>query len=358
MTIEANREIPSWLDPGYSIPPLEVLPMANGLLWVPHRVLLPLTPMFFNSYALPYGFESVVAPPARWLRFLDELLGDDINSIQLLQEFIGYLLIADTSLHKILLVIGPMRSGKGTIVGVIRALLGEHNVAGPTLSGLCTNFGLQPLVDKPAAIISDARLGSGRDSATAVERLLNVSGEDPLTVDVKYKAPYTVKLPTRLIIMTNEIPALLDSSGALASRFLTLRLTESFLGRGDPGLFNKLVLELPGILAWAIEGRQRLYERGYFVQAESGRAVIDDFVGLSSPVTAFVEERCVVGANESVTKAALFDAWRDWCVENNHKIGSKKAFGIALRAAFPQVDDRRGGGTDRNWEYTGIGLAR
>ena len=39
-------------------------------------------------------------------------------------------------------------------------LVGRAHVAGPTLASLGTNFGLSPLLGKPLAIISDARLGT------------------------------------------------------------------------------------------------------------------------------------------------------------------------------------------------------
>ena len=51
-----------------------------------------------------------------------------------------------------------------------------------------------------------------------VERLLSISGEDTLTVDRKYREPWTGQLPTRIVILSNELPRLTDSSGALASR--------------------------------------------------------------------------------------------------------------------------------------------
>ena len=59
-----------------------------------------------------------------------------------------------------LLLIGPTRSGKGTIARMLTALIGSGHVAGPTLASLGTNFGLSPLLGKPLAIISDARLGN------------------------------------------------------------------------------------------------------------------------------------------------------------------------------------------------------
>ena len=56
------------------------------------------------------------------------------------------------------LLVGPKRGGKGTIARVLRRLIGAHNVAGPTLASFATNFGLQDLVAKSLAVISDARL--------------------------------------------------------------------------------------------------------------------------------------------------------------------------------------------------------
>jgi putative DNA primase/helicase len=55
-------------------------------------------------------------------------------------------LSGDTSLQKLLMVVGPKRSGKGTIGRVLTGLLGVHNTAAPTLASLTTNFGLAPLI--------------------------------------------------------------------------------------------------------------------------------------------------------------------------------------------------------------------
>jgi Family of unknown function (DUF5906) len=78
--------------------------------------------------------------------------------------------------------------------------------------------------------LSDARLSTKADSKIVVERLLSVSGEDSLTIDRKYREPWTGRLPTRFVIMSNELPRLSDSSGALASRFILFVLTKSFYG--------------------------------------------------------------------------------------------------------------------------------
>lgn len=65
-------------------------------------------------------------------------------------------------------MVGPKRGGKGTIGRVLTGLLGAHQVAAPTLASLSTNFGLQPLIGRPLALISDARLSTKADSKIVV----------------------------------------------------------------------------------------------------------------------------------------------------------------------------------------------
>jgi putative DNA primase/helicase len=229
-----------------------VLAVRNGLLDLEARKLAEHTPRLFNLLALPYDYDPAAAVPRRWLRFLRQLWPGDRQSRRLLQEWFGYLLSGETNLHKILLLVGPPRSGKGTIARVATALVGRGNTAGPTLASLGTNFGLSPLLGKALAVVSDARLGS--DTNTVVERLLSISGEDAITVDRKYRDPWTGRLPVRFTILSNELPNLGDASGAVATRFLVLTLTRSWLGEEDPALTDALLEELPGILLWALQG--------------------------------------------------------------------------------------------------------
>ena len=95
-------------------------------------------------------------------------------------------------------------------------------------------------------------------TSLVAERLLAISGEDTLTIDRKYREPATLQLPTRIVVLSNELPRLADASGALASRFVTLVSSRSFYGKEDTGLTEKLLAELPGILNWALDGAERL----------------------------------------------------------------------------------------------------
>jgi putative DNA primase/helicase len=159
------------------------------------------------------------------------------------------------------------------------------------------------------------------------------------TVDRKFLSPVTAKLPARFMILTNELPKLADASGALPGRMILLRLTESWYGKEDTTLTDRLLAELPSIHLWAIAGWQRLRIRGYFVQPDAGKGMIGELADLSSPVGAFVRERCRVGPGLQIERSALFLAWQSWCEQQGRKPGDAGTFGRNLRAAVPSVGD-------------------
>jgi putative DNA primase/helicase len=289
--ISIATPVPSWLG-ARQLPPEELVACANGLVHWPTRTLQDHTPLFYLHHAVPFEFQRGAPEPKRWHAFLRDLWGEDDETIHTLQEVFGYLVSGHTRQQKLFLVVGPKRSGKGTIARVLTAMLGHHHVAGPTLASMGTNFGLSPLIGKPVAIISDARLGSGDATSVVTERLLSISGEDTLTVDRKYREPWTGQLPSRLVILSNELPRLTDSSGALASRFIIMIMTRSFYGRENPDLTKKLCTELPGIFNWALDGLERLRERGRFQQPAASEDAVREMEDLSSPMGAFVRERC------------------------------------------------------------------
>jgi putative DNA primase/helicase len=265
----------------------------------------------------------------------------------------GYVISGRRDLHKILLLIGPTRAGKGVIARVLKALVGWGNYAGPTLASLGTNFGLQPLIGKPLAIVSDARLG-GTNVQPVVERLLSISGEDMLTIDRKYKEPWTGTLPTRFLLVSNELPRFGDASGAIANRFIVLTLRASWLGRENPALTDQLLSELPGILSWTLDGLEQLTARGRFTEPTSSADAVVALADLVSPVSAFVRERCEIGAGYEVRCDELFANWRTWATDNGHHVGSSASFGRDLRAVLPSLRSIRRREDDRQRAYVGL----
>ncbi|MBL0029150.1 MAG: hypothetical protein IPO95_08785 [Rhodanobacteraceae bacterium] len=97
--------------------------------YTPTRNLLPPDPRLFATSALPINFDPHSQQPENWLSFLNSVWPDDPESIAAMREWFGLCaLTGDTSLQKALLMVGPRRSGKGTIFRALRALTGDANV--------------------------------------------------------------------------------------------------------------------------------------------------------------------------------------------------------------------------------------
>lgn len=280
--------------------------MMTSEVWSNHDVFVP--------NGAEWKFYAKAPKPKRWLAFLDSLKLDEI-SIQLLQEWFGYVLSGDVWAQKGLVIIGPPRAGKGIIGHILSELVGQLMVAPPALHMLGREFGLEQLLNKRLCLVSDARLSNRIDAAAVIEALLRIVAADSVSVARKYRGAVNVVLRTRVMILSNEMPQLGDNSNAINTRFLLLELTESFLDREDTGLKDALLEELPGIALWAMTGYQRLRIRGAFLEPESSKQARQDWYEENNPVAQFVADRCEVKPGVRVEPDDLHKAYAEWAQE-------------------------------------------
>jgi putative DNA primase/helicase len=348
---KTNTSEPFWVStPGNNWNPDDIIPSKNKLIHLPSFVnnispaIIPKNPRYFSTYSLGYDFpysryDGPVDPPPVFRYALDSIWPGDQDSIDCLQEFFGYFLTPCTSLQKILMLIGQKRSGKGTIIRILKHMLGFENVCFPTFKSLTSTFGKQSLIGKTLAVFPDARITGRTDTGDVVETLLAISGEDSQTIERKHISSITTKLNTRFVIASNELPRLTENSGAIASRFIVLRFNETFLENEDTELEQKLIPEIPAILRWSIDGWIRLYDRKKFVQPPSGIQTMSDFLHISSPINHFITDAVDLGNVHSSTVKKLFNAWKTWCEwQNKENIGDIDNFTRNLQAAIPKLE--------------------
>ena len=355
--VDQDLEPPAWRESG-DRPAVNLIAFEAGLLDYTTRESIPPTPSLINMNAAPFKYSPTASSAPQWCDFLERLWPGDPESIDLLEEWFGYCLTQDTRQQKAMMMIGPKRSGKGTITRVLSSLVGPRNVCSPRMSDLGDRFGLWALIGKTVATISDARVTSKQDHGPLIQAILSITGEDYLTVDRKNLVPWTGRLRTRLMLVSNDLLKMSDGSGALVSRFLVLRMTHSFIGQEDLELENKLTAELPAILNRALGGLDRLRKRGRFQQPQSGKTLIRELEGLTSGIGAFVAECCERESSLITTIDDLFAEWSKWCDKNGRKDAStKQSFGASLRGACPELEDSRPGGRGKQkLSYIGIGL--
>ena len=329
----ANDAVPCWIG-GESCEMSSSVADPSLLIFGKHTILnlenmetLSPSPYWFNTAALDFDHDTNAECPL-WLAFLDSIFEDDKESKQTLMEWMGLCLTPITKFQKALFLVGKRRSGKGTISRILQKIVGSHNSVSPSVPDFGHDFGLAPFIGKTLAVIADARFKGGF-SPRLTERVLNITGEDMVSINRKNKEYVHIRLMTKLMFMSNEVPNILDQSGALPSRFIFLKLPKSFLGREDIELENKLSRELPGILRLAVQHLQNLLDRGYFIQPETGIASAKRMAALSSPVGEFIHK-----LRPYMTKAEIWENWKKFCdAEGQKHYGSKNVLWNNLDAA-------------------------
>jgi len=327
-------DMPCWRvehdDKGF--PPEHSIVCTNKLVNVMTGAVGSLSPMFLTRNVIPCDFDPGARAPV-WEQTLGQWFPGQEQDVATIQEFAGLCLVQDMSFHKALMIEGPKRSGKGTMVRVLKQLIGSRNVASPNLAAFGKEFGLQPLIGKLVFICADARIKSGRNSSELSENFLRIVGGDGVDVNRKGLPIMTdVVLRCRGIITTNELPQFHDDTGTIASRFLPIRMHKSFIGKEDRSLEGRLQKELPGILNWCMVGVRRLVERGHFDLSAEAKRTLAELEVLASPLIGWVDECCLLDVENFSTTADLYNDYKDWCASNGHQAFAKNTFGGKLKS--------------------------
>ena len=329
-----NTKPPIWLDNYSQNKPdaSKLISLQNGLFHLEDSLLIPHSLGFFTQNSLPFDYDQNDSCP-QWLAFLQSVWEDDQESIDTLQEMFGYIISGDTRQQKFFNIIGPRRSGKGTINKILVALLGQHNTVAPQLEELCDTFGLQPWLGKLLASFTDARAPE-RNRSAVVSQLLRIVGGDTITINRKNKESWNGYLPTRIVVYSNEVLQLTENSNALTGRMVVLKMTRSFYNNEDTDLAHKLEQELSGIFNWAMGGLKRRLERGgHFIQPRTGIELLELMAELGNPIGSFADEALEFDTLATVSKDDVFACYKHWALKKSIVPGTELAFKRRFLAA-------------------------
>ncbi len=327
--------------------PKKLMVFKNGMLDCSQGIdtwLYELTPSLFTYNVFPYSFD----PSARSRLYEDtvnDIFNGDQERIRVWHQWLGYSLISDQSQEKLMFLIGGRRSGKGTLLSVLRGILGENQCVSTTYRSVGSRFGLAGLENKLAATIGDARMPSKTEANAALEAILQITGGDSVTIEPKFRPQHDAKLNCRFTVVANELPTFADSARALVARSIILNFPNDYFGREDVTLKRRLKEEANQgkLINYALDGLKDLRKQGYFTITKSSEAYYEAFEEITAPVSAFVKQCCTLrDDNEAYsTKDMLFEAWAAWCKLSNRQVGSAAYFARHLYQACPAIKNFR-----------------
>jgi P4 family phage/plasmid primase-like protien len=311
-----------------------VINFRNGLLhWRESGEPLPHDPGVLSTVQLTVNWNPGAVCPAFDAFLAQVLMPGDVARMW---ELIGYLLMSGNPLHKIILLYGRGFNGKGTLLRVLTALLGEGSVSNVSLKALADNrFAPIRTVGKLANICGDI-------DATYIERtglLKQLAGEDPIDAEHKFRDSTQFTCWAVPVFSANEIPTSSDTSYGWQQRWEVFTFPRRF--QHAPGLEDALKApgELEGIAARGVAELRSLMSRTppEFTRTQAGEAAKAEFTAHQDPLAVWLSEGCWAGDGWTDRRHAHAH-YTDWCEGSKHKnmLGKTKFYAL-MRERFPET---------------------
>jgi putative DNA primase/helicase len=342
-----------------------LLGVKNGVVNLKTGELRPGRAEDMITRACPHDWTGIDTPAPTWLDYLAATHEGNQDLIDFLGRLLGYAITGLTTERNFVILHGQGRNGKGTLVETLLHVLGP--LAAPIQSELLLDQGRSRSSAGPSSDIMDLKglrlaFASETDEGRAfsASRVKWLSGGDTLVGRRPYDRAQTSFRPShQLFLMTNHKPRASAYDFAFWERTVLIPYNLSFVLRdpahdneraADAFLYEKLMAEAPGILAWLVRGCIRWQERGLDPPAIV-REACQNYRREEDLISDFIEACCYRDERITTAAADLWDTFRAWFETNvSKKLISQKRFGTMMTGAgFSKIKS----GT---YYYQGLGI--
>lgn len=204
-----------------------------------------------------------------WMMFMKAVTKKDKQLYYFIRRVLGYILFGRADQQVFFLILGTGSNGKGVLMRILKALLGEYAIAvAPNL--LTSAYGGNANSPSPAlAALLGARfvicteLNGKKLDAGFVKQY---AGGDEITARHGYGDIFTFKPEGKLVISANyeDLPEIAANDEAMWRRLVPIPFNAVFKkGENDDSeLEERLAGEFPGILNWLIKGAVDYHQIG------------------------------------------------------------------------------------------------
>lgn len=259
------------------------------------------------------AFDPAATCP-RWEQFMTEVFEGETEVIDYIQRAFGYSLTGSTREQVLFLGHGVGANGKSTLMKFLRAVGGDYacNIASDTIKSKNTESHpaeIAQLVGKRIVTCVESTEGGKLHD----ERIKGLVGGDVQSARFMRGDWFSFLPVLKLWLVTNHLPKVTDDSEGFWRRMRRVPFEREFKGADmDLELDDKLFLELPGILAWAVRGAVEWHRRGLQAPQKVMMATWE-YRASSDPLADFISECCVVDGEAMCTAGEIFKRYQAWC---------------------------------------------
>lgn len=246
-----------------------------------------------------------------------------------LEEILAACVYRGRELQNMAVICGGGGNGKSSFVHMLCGLLGKDNYAAIDLREVGQKFMTIQLAGKLANFGDD--ISDGIISADQLAIVKKIVTGEPLTVDVKYNNPLTIRPYCTLVFTTNSFPRLADYSTGMLDRIFGIQFTADFRhsnhrvtdieSRLDTDVSRAYLLNL------ALKRLPALVKRGAFTPSDFSRSMRSDTLLDNDSVCYWISAECVT--TEQVigqTVAQMYRDYRDFCENAGRKPCEQRTF--------------------------------
>lgn len=217
--------------------------------------------IFFRKYInLKISDVMNYQEPVVFQQFLYRMTGGDEMLMHRILEIMGYVFSNDLSAKVFFIFQGVPDSGKSTLLELIKSFFNEEFSAALNIEDFEKQFAVSELFDKAINICGE--LTGLSIKSTAVGRLKQLTGNDTISADVKYKAHIKFKNSAKFLFATNNSVNLEYIDEAFLKRIIVVPFKYSATVK-DRGLLMKLLNEKAGIFQLCVKHYVQLKQKDY-----------------------------------------------------------------------------------------------
>ena len=297
-----------------------------------------------------------------WLEFINKVLDRDEDLIRYVQKACGYSLSGDTSAKCFFFLWGTGDNGKSIFIETITRVMGDYGTQIEVESLMMQKEGQTQTNDianlKGARFVSTSETEKNCRLSTA--RVKRLTGNDRLKVRFLYQEPFSFMPEFKLWMSGNHKPVLDGNDKAIFRRVHLIPFEVSIpKDQQIPAtvMHEKLGREMPGILAWMIEG-WKLYLKDGLKPPQAVVDAVEEYRDESDTFGKFLRECTETDQFGEASSKALYEAYCNWSRDMGEKMPlTRHRFGAALRErGFTSKHTRDGD----NWQGLSVlaGLAQ
>ena len=205
----------------------------------------------YFTYILDYSLFSDINPTPCFDLLIETLSNNNKELDNFLRMLTAYIVSSVKTEQKFYMLKSRGNSGKSTYINLITKILTQNFVSSIPLNKLEDRFTLSEAVGKKLIVAAENE--SNEKMKIKTETLKQLSGDDHMRIEKKYKDAYTDKLNVELLFATNSDNLVFEDLSEGLKRRITVVETEGVVKQKIVDFDKKLEEEIPYIMTKLIE---------------------------------------------------------------------------------------------------------